>query len=39
MSVPNYKLRDDHVATVKHMRDERLRNDTVYATKTQNTDI
>ena len=35
MSTPNYVLRDDHVATVQHMRDERLRNDNTYATKTE----
>lgn len=34
MSLPNYKLRDDHVTTAKHLRDERARNDTVFATKT-----
>ena len=34
MSQPNYKLKDDHVATVKHMRDERARNDLTYLTKT-----
>jgi hypothetical protein len=34
MSEPNYKLRNDHVATVKHLRDERTRNDNTYATKT-----
>jgi hypothetical protein len=33
MSQPNYKLRDDHVATAKHMRDERIRNDAEYQTK------
>lgn len=35
MSTPQYVLRDDHVATVKHMRDERTRNDSTYATKTE----
>jgi len=39
MSQPNYKLRDDHVATVKHLRDERNRNDNVYATKNDVADI
>jgi len=34
MSQPNYKLKDDHVATVKHMRDERARNDDTYDKKT-----
>lgn len=35
MTTPQYKLRDDHVATAKHVRDERVRNDLVYATKTE----
>lgn len=34
MSQPNYKLKDDHVATVKHMRDERARNEDTYDKKT-----
>jgi hypothetical protein len=34
MSQPNYKLKDDHVTTAKHLRDERTRNDTQYATLT-----
>lgn len=36
----NYKLRNDHVACVGHLRSERARNDTVYATQTsQNTAV
>ena len=34
MAQPNYKLKDDHVATVGHVRGERTRNDATYATKT-----
>jgi hypothetical protein len=32
MATPNYQLRDDHVTTAKHLRDERARNDSVYVT-------
>jgi hypothetical protein len=34
MAQPQYKLRDDHVTTAKHLRDERTRNDSTYLTKT-----
>jgi hypothetical protein len=27
---PTYKLKDEHVVTAKHMRDERVRNDAQY---------
>lgn len=35
MATPNYKLKDYHAVTAKHMRDERARNDGAYATKTE----
>ena len=35
----NFLMRDDHVVVAKHMRDERQRNDIVYATKTEVGDI
>ena len=32
---PNYKLADNMVVCAKHLRDERARNDTTYATKNE----
>jgi hypothetical protein len=34
MSQPNYKLKDDHVACVGHLRSERTRNDSTYEKPT-----
>jgi hypothetical protein len=34
MSQPNYKLKDDHVAVVGHLRSERARNEETYDKKT-----
>lgn len=30
MTTPNYKLKDDMVVTAKHLRTERIRNDSQY---------
>ena len=34
MAQPIYRLKDDMTVCAKHMRDERVRNDLTYATKT-----